>query len=66
MKRYGIVTANGGFQLAIICADSMENALLKFAKKMPHWAYRTKWYRAHIGCPYIVTDMGISFTAFEY
>lgn len=67
MKLYGIVNANNGKQYAAIAADSMENALEKFAAKLPAWSYDFRWMFAHIGAaPYIVTDKLVSFTAFEY
>ena len=68
MKKFGIVNAdNGGIQYAMIVSDSMENALEKFANKMPKCLYDFVWMFAHIGdAPYIVTDKAIRITAFEY
>ena len=67
IRRYGIVDADNGQQYAMISADSMENALRKFGKKLPKWAYDFRYIYANIGAaPYIVTDKMIRFTAFEY
>jgi hypothetical protein len=67
MNKYGIVNADNGQQFALVCADSMEHALVKFSKKMPRFAYKFTWIFARIGsAPYIVTDNGTKITAFEY
>ena len=67
MNKYGIVNADNGIQIGFIIADTMENALIKFSRKMPKWAYKFNWMFAHIGsAPYIVTDTMVRITAFEY
>ena len=69
MKKYGIVLADGGQQIALIVAHDMDQAIHIFAKKMRHmkWAYNKGFRYAHIGtAPYIVTDKHVQITAFEY